>query len=157
MTLADLQKALAVKSPEEQARARQQQEKQRGMAEMEGRIMSGAQHVLVFHDQAVQAQALAKIPVEDIKKKAADAPGELGPRDAVARHLLRSPCVHVNVDVFVRRCMCVCVARLVSALSAASAAQAPPASTDLLQPHALPPALCPAVCLVAGETCLVRV
>jgi hypothetical protein len=105
VTLADLQKALAAKSPEEQARARQQEEQQRSMAEMEGRIMSGAQHVLVYHDPAVQAQALAKIPVEDIKKKAAEAPGELGPRDAVARQLLRSPCVHVKVDVFVRTCV----------------------------------------------------
>lgn len=89
ITLADLQNALKPKSAEEVARAQKEQERQRGMAEMQSRLMSSAQHVLIYEDKAVQAQALAKIPVDDIKKKAAENPGNLGPRDAVARHLLR--------------------------------------------------------------------
>lgn len=89
ITLADLQNALQPKSAEQVARAQKEQERQRGMAEMQSRLMSSAQHVLIYEDRAVQAQALAKIPVDDIKKKAAENPGNLGPRDAVARHLLR--------------------------------------------------------------------
>eukprot|EP00277_Geminigera_cryophila_P001762 CAMPEP_0179425938 /NCGR_PEP_ID=MMETSP0799-20121207/12454_1 /TAXON_ID=46947 /ORGANISM="Geminigera cryophila, Strain CCMP2564" /LENGTH=588 /DNA_ID=CAMNT_0021200621 /DNA_START=49 /DNA_END=1813 /DNA_ORIENTATION=- len=88
ITLADLQKALNPKSAQEEARARQEHERQRSMDDMQNRIMGGAQHVLVYEDKAVQAQALAKIPVEDIEQKALDSPGDLAPRDAIARHLL---------------------------------------------------------------------
>jgi len=90
ITLADLQKALNPKSAQEEARARQEHERQRSMDDMQNRIMGGAQHVLVYEDKAVQAQALAKIPVEDIEQKALDSPGDLAPRDAIARHLLGS-------------------------------------------------------------------
>lgn len=113
ITLVDLQKALNPKSAEEQARARLDQERQRGIADMQNRIMGGAQHVLIYEDKAVQAQALAKIPVDDIKQKALDSPGDLGPRDALAaRHLLGSPphpppsstssCDHVSAHVSTR-------------------------------------------------------
>ena len=88
ITLADLQRALVQNNPEEAARARQHAEQQQAIAEMQGRLHSGAQHVLIYEDKAVQAQALSRIPVDDIKKKAIDSPGNLGSRDAVARHLL---------------------------------------------------------------------
>jgi hypothetical protein len=56
---------------------------------MQARIMNGMQHVLIYEDKAIQQQALEKIPVEEIKRKALESPGQLQPRDAVARHLLR--------------------------------------------------------------------
>jgi hypothetical protein len=51
--------------------------------------MNSMQHVLIYEDKAIQQQALQKIPVEEIKRKAVESPGQLQPRDAIARHLLR--------------------------------------------------------------------
>jgi hypothetical protein len=56
---------------------------------MQARIMNSMQHVLIYEDKAIQQQALQKIPVEEIKRKALESPGQLQPRDAIARHLLR--------------------------------------------------------------------
>jgi hypothetical protein len=82
ITLGDLRGALDRKGAKEVQSAQ-------GMEQMVRRITSSAQHVRIYEDPGVQAQALAKIPVEDIKRKAREAPGDLGERDAVARHLLR--------------------------------------------------------------------
>jgi hypothetical protein len=83
ITLASLSAALdAAKKPAAQVQG------EPGMREMQARLASGARHVLTYEDQSLQAQALRTIPVEEIRRLAAEEPGALGPRDAVARQLL---------------------------------------------------------------------
>ena len=89
ITLQELQRALTSRSQSNVPKNPRDTERNRIMGEMEARVLSSMKHVLIYEDKAIQLQALEKIPVEEIKRKALESPGDLQPRDAIARHLLR--------------------------------------------------------------------